>query len=372
MPSLKCQKRKMPSHAEETSTQPTTAATMEEKPSEDGTETKSHTFRKRRLTYTKLNLDPQAVAALEGLDDDDEADDEPNYNKAALDKNHAGDEEKNENEEEGEKGDGSDYFSKTFRKRRLTLTKHQVASALAAVVAEIEDDFSDDEDESADEPRKKRRLSDMSQTSEGSKKRRLSDASGRLKSRVVHAGEISRNPGSVGGASNSQLYQGPFNQEEEPTEEERSSQPQWRRRMTRRNSENELNLPFPRSVVGTYSCHGVEPVYESDYEPNLNDDDDDSDEEQWLKDINSAVEAHNDAQNGGGHSANKGNEGGEKDRGTKAEQDTETKPLEKVATKNPSTIAKINQDRGGVAFPYGNCPKTALFAVYDGKSGELE
>ena len=32
----------------------------------------------------------------------------------------------------------------------------------------------------------------------------------------------------------------------------------------------------------------------------------------------------------------------------------------------PTTAAKINQDRGGVAFPYGNCPKTALFAAYDG------
>jgi hypothetical protein len=28
--------------------------------------------------------------------------------------------------------------------------------------------------------------------------------------------------------------------------------------------------------------------------------------------------------------------------------------------------AKINQDRGGVAFPYGNSTRTALFAVYDG------
>ena len=39
----------------------------------------------------------------------------------------------------------------------------------------------------------------------------------------------------------------------------------------------------------------------------------------------------------------------------------------------PVTVAKINQDRGGIAFPYGNCPKTALFAVYDGhgQGGEL-
>eukprot|EP00536_Pseudo-nitzschia_multiseries_P008264 jgi/Psemu1/257032/estExt_Genewise1Plus.C_2080024 len=35
--------------------------------------------------------------------------------------------------------------------------------------------------------------------------------------------------------------------------------------------------------------------------------------------------------------------------------------------------AKTNQDRGGVAYPYGNCNRTALFAVYDGhgQGGEL-
>jgi len=38
-----------------------------------------------------------------------------------------------------------------------------------------------------------------------------------------------------------------------------------------------------------------------------------------------------------------------------------------------TTVAKINQDRGGIAFPYGGCPRTALFAAYDGhgEGGEL-
>jgi serine/threonine protein phosphatase PrpC len=36
-------------------------------------------------------------------------------------------------------------------------------------------------------------------------------------------------------------------------------------------------------------------------------------------------------------------------------------------------MAKINQDRGGIAYPYGNCNRTALFAAYDGhgQGGEL-
>jgi len=44
-------------------------------------------------------------------------------------------------------------------------------------------------------------------------------------------------------------------------------------------------------------------------------------------------------------------------------------PLEDKLT----MAAKTNQDRGGVAFPYGNSSRTALFAVYDGhgQGGEL-
>lgn len=69
-------------------------------------------------------------------------------------------------------------------------------------------------------------------------------------------------------------------------------------------------LPFPRKLVWVCSCHGVEPIFDEDIFE---------------------------------------------------EEDTLT------------TAAKINQDRGGVVFPYGNCAKTALFSVYDGhgEGGEL-
>jgi hypothetical protein len=77
------------------------------------------------------------------------------------------------------------------------------------------------------------------------------------------------------------------------------------------------HLPFPRDVVGTFSAHGIEPLYQ------------DSDEEE------------------------------EKD--------------EESAANEPTVIAKTNQDRGGVAYPYASDWHTALFAAYDGhgEGGEL-
>lgn len=77
--------------------------------------------------------------------------------------------------------------------------------------------------------------------------------------------------------------------------------------------------------MGTFSCHGMEPVYDSDY-------DDSEDEEEGA-----------------------------------ATATTTT------TTKGTTTIAKINQDRGGVIYPYANSHNMALFAVYDGhgEGGEL-
>lgn len=98
-------------------------------------------------------------------------------------------------------------------------------------------------------------------------------------------------------------------------------QPRWKRRKTLCHQTEQEKFPFSSDIVGTYSCHGVEPVYDSEYE----EDEDDS---------------GNALQSGG---------------------------------PQVSITAKINQDRGGVAFPYGNHPKTAIFAVYDGHGhgGEL-
>jgi len=75
-------------------------------------------------------------------------------------------------------------------------------------------------------------------------------------------------------------------------------------------TEDEVSkLPFPRSVLGMYSCPGLEPIYETEY---------DGEEEE----------------NSEGY---------------------------------VTCVAKINQDRGGASFPYGSDTKCALFAAYDGK-----
>ena len=82
----------------------------------------------------------------------------------------------------------------------------------------------------------------------------------------------------------------------------------WKKlQITKHNDAKEL--PFPREVAGLYSCYGIEPLSQLDLSESVDDEYD--------------------------------------------EVDT-------VIT------SKINQDRGGIARPYGNCPKSALFAVYDG------
>ena len=99
-------------------------------------------------------------------------------------------------------------------------------------------------------------------------------------------------------------------------------------------------MPFPRSVVGTYSCHGIEPVYDDEDDDGCaspsfsssSDDDDGSDE-----------------RTKGGRWRSDGKE------------------------RDAAACAKINQDRGGIAHPYGDSDRQALFAVYDGhgQGGEL-
>ena len=108
----------------------------------------------------------------------------------------------------------------------------------------------------------------------------------------------------------------------------------WRHRFSFCSTVPDHILPFPRHVVGTYSCHGVEPVYDSDYDSD-NSDSDDSEGD--------------DDDNGGNDNKSSNN------------------------NNRTTQVAKINQDRGGVAYPYANSATSALFAVYDGhgEGGEL-
>jgi protein phosphatase PTC2/3 len=257
---------------------------------------KSHSFRKRRLTYTKHHLDAAAAAAAAQIEDPsgDEAD------KAIGD-------------DDGDNGsdNSNEAKGKTFRERRLTFTKHQVAAAIAAIAEQFDDDDDDDVDDDDD---------DVDEDDEPPNKKARTD------NHILHAGELMRAPITPAEAlKRSKLYQGPFHFEPEPTKEQLSAQPEWKRRHTRRHSDNETNLPFSRHIVGIYSCHGVEPVYDSDYGDDAESSDEDDD---W--------------------------------------------PFDKGVSPN-LTSAKINQDRGGVCFPFMLEKTTALFAVYDGhgQGGEL-
>lgn len=132
-----------------------------------------------------------------------------------------------------------------------------------------------------------------------------------------------------------------------------AAEPKWKKRHTIGHDEvddNSHRLPFPRDVVGTYSCHGIEPIY----------DDDEEEDEDVVVGANNNVDEGWDSPNING--------------GSDAQQQQQQTPQPPVLEEpQPVIMAKINQDRGGVAFPYGNCPRTALFAVYDGHGmgGEL-
>ena len=91
-------------------------------------------------------------------------------------------------------------------------------------------------------------------------------------------------------------------------QQQKQQEEEWKKRRHLSPGDKEDKLPFPRHIVGTYSCHGIEPVF--DYEG------DDGDDQHHFK--------------------------------------------------LPACAAKINQDRGGVAFPYANNSRMAIFAVYDG------
>lgn len=279
-----------------------------------------------------------------------------------------------EGDEDGDEGpppvveadpNAEEQKAQTFRKRRLSLT---LKPSKQEDLEEEKEGGDAKEEEETDKEVEKANASEEQPQPAAKRPRRASDASlsslnsqktDGLKVRTLHAGEIVANrcppspvpEGGVAATNNNQqphvLYRMSrpnsmsMLQQQSPLEEEQA-QPKWKKRITRKHDEDERKLPFPRDIVGTYSCHGVEPVYDSDYDPI---DEDEEDLEDWTEDI------------GGG--------------GCASTKPFRFKPFS--SEPKPTTAAKINQDRGGVAFPYGNCAKTALFAAYDGhgQGGEL-
>jgi hypothetical protein len=168
----------------------------------------------------------------------------------------------------------------------------------------------------------------------------LDSNSNNLKSRTAHATELLSHPppsSSISTDAIPKLYQQAAPPQQPPlldTLAASGTAPKWKKRHTR---QDEKSLPFPKDIVGTFSCHGVEPIYDSDYQPEFEDQEDDDEDHEWIVGSGSFL-------------------------GGKRLPEVPVEAIEK-----PTMMAKTNQDRGGIAFPYGNCPKTALFAVYDGR-----
>jgi protein phosphatase PTC2/3 len=248
--------------------------------------------------------------------------------------------------DEFSRDDDDDEKAHTFRKRRLSLTTSTSTSAASSKTPNaVVNGFSSVTNENG----KLRRSSIDSHgsvaSSVGSHETNTSFA---FVSRTLHAGELVSfngapppSPALGPSPANHILYQptvspppvlhlGVSSQSRIPTLHDRSSLsvPKWKRRHTFDDpyATDHHKLPFSRDVVGTYSCHGVEPVYDMETEMD--------------------------------------------------EPDTNGSQLADIGSKPTDihvTVAKINQDRGGVACPYGSDPKTALLAVYDGhgQGGEL-
>ena len=259
-------------------------------------EEKGKTFRKRRLSLTNLRqLDNESGDDEDNLGGDN-VDELPN---AAFIQTESGERQENENE--------SDEKAHTFRKRRLSLTSNS-SEAASSLISGIE------EHDSQANAKRLRKSSDVSARISCSTSTRNSNDKN-LQSITLHAAEIS-SPS----PTNSSLLPKFYQQAAPPqqlsfVDKSGAKTPKWKERHVRPHAEDDMSLPFPRDIVGTFSCHGVEPIYDEDdsYLP--------------LED---------------------------KDEGTSSVQ------------KKLTMAAKINQDRGGVAFPYGNSTRTALFAVYDG------
>lgn len=226
-----------------------------------------------------------------------------------------------DDDDEGERG-------QTFRQRRLTYSNKHLLEALQSANLQglEEDDDKEEKDYKEKTQRSHSTVSDdtsppsetkeQSVTAEDTKDQiedKKKESFIQLKSRILHASAPPIPKGTLKRDS-SFLYLH-HNKEECVDDSQTASESQsknkvapsapsaeWKKRRHTSPHAQDDTLPFPRRIVGTYSCHGIEPVYdEADMHSNL-----------------------------------------------------------------PACVAKINQDRGGVAFPYANCSRMALFAAYDG------
>ena len=267
---------------------------MDDDENEEGGQ-RIHTFRQRRLTYTKSHL-MEAInsSELQDLDVSDEDEQGDNKQPKALLPTSPMTHDNNVSN-----------FPPTSKDTDTTTT-----SPTAAPDSKEEEQPTKDKSGQGTEPKNNSKVN-----------RENKGCSEPLQSRIMHA-SAPPTPDDSNKRKRSLLYlheRGDNDSEDQQqesggggeveTSSSVSSPPQapegteeWKKRRHASPGNGDESLPFPRHIVGTYSCHGIEPVFD-DGDSNCN---------------------------------------------------------------LPSCIAKINQDRGGVAFPFANNSRMALFAAYDG------
>ena len=243
----------------------------------NGDVAKGHTFRRRRLTYSRSHLaeafNSPELQALAGLDSDDDIDDANN-----------------------------DKTGEHNEKQNIQAAQTELQTSVNSTPTETTNNSVP----------KNVNLSENSNT--------LSNEN-QLESKVLHASappipkDCMKRRGSLlyvhhdesleheqQPLKRSKLLENGNDEFDESSTTSSSDEAEWKKRRVSSINAKDDALPFPRHIVGTYSCHGIEPVYdESDHSP-------------------------------------------------------DSAPF----------IAKTNQDRGGIAFPYANNSKMAIFAAYDG------
>jgi len=336
---------------------------------------KAHSFRERRLTYTRHHvLSDNAAAAVASLlladgNSNDFSDDDEMKKPAAQQK-------QDNIEEEGEAAP----YDKSKEKRKLTNDNTDV----------------DEQPKKKKKPRISIKLSANNSTTNSTtsntntNKKQLNH----LPSRILHAGEIVRRLSEEEDSKDGDIRTGMYSHRSHPnnhhnhhnsTTEQKNK---WRRRFSYTKSTPDSQLPFPRYQVGTFSCAGLEPLYDSDYGSSSSDDEESWDGKEreenggWDKEKESDEKESDEEEDcgssgDGGIYANNSSPSNNNNNAGRGKVLPTTNPNNKSPIspikKQKHTTSKINQDRGGITYPYANSTNMALFSVYDGhgEGGEL-
>jgi len=361
-----------PSNNNKQSSPPNNNSDLESLNSSDNEDnnTKAHSFRERRLTYTRHHvLSDNAAAAVASLladgNSDDFSDDDEMKKPAAQQKQDNIEEEGGavapSNEKRKQTNDNSDHVDEQPKKK-----KPRISIKLSA-----------------------NNSTTNSTSNTNTNKKQLNH----LPSRILHAGEIvrrlSEEEDSKDGDTRTGMYSHPSHSNQHNHHNSTTEQKnKWRRRFSFTKSTPDSQLPFPRYQVGTFSCAGLEPLYDSDYGSSSSDDEESWDGERDKREENGGWDKEKQSDdNGEDEDCGSSGDGGiYANNSSPSNNNNNTGKGKVLPTSNPNnkspispikkqkhTTSKINQDRGGITYPYANSTTMALFSVYDGhgEGGEL-